>query len=257
MVIASIVIGIALVVAGFSCIGAPIETFMRAAHLLAILLFVYGIYGIIRFFKRKALMPEFIVSLIGVAIGFIYLFRPGGTPPAGNLIGLDRFVLFIIAAFFLIKGIIFFSISIKTRFINRNWIWGFVTGLLSIILGIYCFASPAFAAATTGSLIGICFVESGFELLLFGLMAAYVTGAVNEVKASVASAVEDVKEAARNVADDIKADIAEVTGADEAAEAPVEEACYPEDAVDAAKEAAEAVEEAAKVFGDEDGSDNG
>ena len=84
MVIASVIIGILLIIGGISCMAAPIDAYMRAAHMLAILLFVYGIYGIISFFKRKLLVPEFIVSILAVVIGFVYLFRPGGTPPAGN-----------------------------------------------------------------------------------------------------------------------------------------------------------------------------
>ena len=122
MIIASIIIGILLIIGGFSCMAAPVDAYMRAAHMLAVLLFVYGIYGIILFFRKKTLVPGFLVSILAVVIGFVYLFRPGGTPPAGNLIGLDRFVLFLIAAWFLIKGLIFLVFSIRTRFVNRGWI---------------------------------------------------------------------------------------------------------------------------------------
>ena len=193
MVIASVIIGILLIIGGFSCMAAPIDAYMRAAHLLAILLFVYGIYGIVSFFKKKLLVPE-----------FIYLFRPGGTPPAGNLIGLDRVVLFLIAAWFLIKGIIFLVFSIKTRFVNPRWIWGFIVGVLSILLGIYSFAEPILAAASTGTLIGFFFVECGVDLLVFGLIAGFVTGSINEVKGNVSDAVEEVREAVRSAAEDIK-----------------------------------------------------
>ncbi|MBR2794464.1 MAG: hypothetical protein IKE16_07440, partial [Solobacterium sp.] len=70
----------------------------------AAVLFVYGIFGVIRFFQKKARVPEFIVSILAAIIGFVYLFRPGNTPAPGTMMGLDRTVLFLVAAWFLIKG---------------------------------------------------------------------------------------------------------------------------------------------------------
>lgn len=232
MVIASIIIGILLIIGGFSCMAAPVDAYMRAAHMLAILLFVYGVYGIVSFFKKRLLVPEFIVSILAVVIGFVYLFRPGGTPPAGNLIGLDRVVLFLIAAWFLIKGMIFLVFSIRTRFINRRWIWGFIVGVLSILLGIYSFAEPVLAAASTGTLIGFFFIECGVDLLVFGLVAGFVTGRINDVRNNLADAVEEVHETVRSAAEDLKEEASafreEVTAkaienaADTAEEAPKE-----------------------------------
>ena len=46
MVIASIILGILLIIGGVSCMAAPVETFLSASYLLAILLFVYGVFGI-------------------------------------------------------------------------------------------------------------------------------------------------------------------------------------------------------------------
>ena len=169
-------------------------------------------------------MPEFIVSILAVIIGFVYIFRPGGTPPVGNLIGLDRFVLFVIAAWFLIKGCIYFIVSIRTRFINRNWIWGFIVGLLSIILGIYCFAEPVIAAATTGTLIGILFVQCGLDLLTFGTTAGFLKGVVMEAENTIAGAVEEVRSAARNAADELRADIDASAAASETVDAPADAA---------------------------------
>ncbi|MBO6016595.1 MAG: DUF308 domain-containing protein [Oscillospiraceae bacterium] len=205
MVTASIIIGILLIVCGVSCMAAPVDTFLRAAHLLAILLFAYGIFGIVRFFKRRALVPELVVSILAVAIGFVYLFRPGGTPPVGNLIGLDRFVLTLVALWFLVKGWIYLSASVRTRFLNRKWIWGFLVGLLSILIGVYALTQPVFAAATTGTLIGLCFLECGLELLTVGTTAGFIQAAVNEVEDAVAGAVEEVRSAVRSTADEFRA----------------------------------------------------
>ena len=205
MVIASIIIGILLFIGGLSCMAAPVETYLRAAHLLAILLFVYGIYGIVRYFKKRAVTAELVISILALVIGFVYLFRPGGTPPVGNLIGLDRFVLTIVALWFLIKGWIYLSTSWKTRLINRKWFWGFILGVLSLIIGIYAITQPAFAAATTGTLIGLLYMECGIELLAFGTTAGLIQSAVNEVEDTIAGAVEGARSAVRNTADELRA----------------------------------------------------
>ena len=205
MVIASIIIGILLFIGGLSCMAAPVETYLRAAHLLAILLFVYGIYGVVRYFKKRAVTAELVISILALVIGFVYLFRPGGTPPVGNLIGLDRFVLTIVALWFLIKGWIYLSTSWKTRLINRKWFWGFILGVLSLIIGIYAITQPAFAAATTGTLIGLLYMECGIELLAFGTTAGLIQSAVNEVEDTIAGAVEGAKSAVRSTADELRA----------------------------------------------------
>ena len=205
MVIASIIIGILLFIGGLSCMAAPVETYLRAAHLLAILLFVYGIYGVVRYFKKRAVTAELVISILALVIGFVYLFRPGGTPPVGNLIGLDRFVLTIVALWFLIKGWIYLSTSWKTRLINRKWFWGFILGVLSLIIGIYAITQPAFAAATTGTLIGLLYMECGIELLAFGTTAGLIQSAVNEVEDTIAGAVEGARSAVRSTADELRA----------------------------------------------------
>ena len=215
MVIASIILGMLLIVGGVACIAAPMDTYLRAAHLLAIALLTYGIFGIVRFFKKKAIVPEFLVSILAVLIGFVYLFRPGGTPPAGNLIGLDHFVLSLVAAWFLIKGAVYLVLSVKSRYVNPKWVWGFLIGLLSVIAGIYFFAQPALAAAATGTVIGICFVQCGIDLLLLGTAVGFIKGTVTEVENSIADAVEGVRSSARNAMDELRASI----GADAAEDA--------------------------------------
>ena len=205
MVIASIIIGILLFIGGLSCMAAPVETYLRAAHLLAILLFVYGIYGIVRYFKKRAVTAELVISILALVIGFVYLFRPGGTPPVGNLIGLDRFVLTIVALWFLIKGWIYLSTSWKTRLINRKWFWGFILGVLSLIIGIYAITQPAFAAATTGTLIGLLYMECGIELMAFGTTAGLIQSAVNEVEDAITGAVEGARSSVRSAADELRA----------------------------------------------------
>lgn len=237
MIIASIILGILLIASGIFCIMAPVETFMSAAYFLAILLFIYGIFGIIRFFRKRALVIEFVMSVIAVVIGFIYVFRPGNTPAVGTPIGIDRFVLFVIAAWFLIKGCVTVGVSVRTRDVNRQWFWGVIAGVLSIIVGVYCFIQPVFAAAATGTLIGICFVQCGIDLIAFGLTVGVVKGAAIDLQRDIAAAAVEAGMAAEQIRAENEKAAAEAAAAAETAEKAA-------DAVDAAvEETVETVEE--------------
>lgn len=201
MVIASIILGILFIIAGVYCMVAPINTFFNAMTMFAILMFAFGIHGIIRFFKRRALVPEFIVSILSVIIGFIYLFRPGDT--SGGLLILDRVVLFLEAAWFVIKGAVTIYYSVKTRYLNNHWVFQFITGVLSLILGIYSFVYPAVAAQNIGILIGLWYIECGIELIALGTTAGYVQNAVKEVQAEVKEAVDQYNKAANEYAKEL------------------------------------------------------
>ena len=222
MVIASILLGILFIIAGVYCMIAPINTFFNAMTMFAIMVFAFGIFGIIRFFKRRALVPEFIVSILSVIIGFVYLFRPGNT--AGELLVLDRIVLFLEAAWFLVKGSITLYYSITTRFVNNHWILQFITGILSIILGIYSFIFPGIAAQNIGILIGLWYIECGIEIIALGSTAGFVQKAVEEAEEEVQSAVKQYNKAAKQYAQELNDHInaAAAAAAEEVKEIPIE-----------------------------------
>ena len=191
MVAVSIILGIVFIIGGIFCMTAPVSTYYGVMLFFAALMLVYGIYGIIRFFKRKALVPEFLISILSVIIGFVYLFRPGNTPAAGNMIGIDRVVLFLTAAWFLIKGCITVYYSVKTRFFNNRWVLGFISGLLSVILGIYSFIYPSTAATSIGILVGLWEIQCGIDFLTLGTAVGFVQEAVEEMEQEFNNRVEE------------------------------------------------------------------
>ena len=204
MVIASIILGILFIIAGVCCMSAPVSTFFNVMTMFAVMMFVFGIFGIVRFFKRRALMPELIVSILAVIIGFVYLFRPGSTPAPGELLMLDRVVLFMEAMWFLIKGALMVYYSIHTRFFNSHWILQLITGFLSIILGIYSFLFPVIAAQNIGLLIGMWYIECGIEMIALGATAGFVQNAVEETRKEVEDTVREVNRAADQYAKELR-----------------------------------------------------
>lgn len=214
MIVASIIIGILLIIGGIICIASPASTYLGLMMFIAILLLVYGISGIIRFFKRLAFVPEFIVSILATVIGFIYLFRPGSTPAAGTLIGIDRVVLFLVGAWFLVKGCIIVYYSVKTRFVNNYWILGFISGVLSVILGIYSLIYPSAAITAVGTLVGFWYIQSGCDFVAFGIAAKVFKDSAIEFRDSVNQAINEVEKSIQKEVDNFQKEVEKLEAED-------------------------------------------
>ena len=93
--------------------------------------------------------------------------RPGST------LVLDSVIIYTVAAFFLIQGIIQVYMAIKTKVLNNNWVWNLIAGILGIIVGLYSFTHPVFTAVTVGVLIGFYFVEAGISMIAFATSGGY------------------------------------------------------------------------------------
>lgn len=180
MVIASVILGILFIINGVVSFSAPANAFFGAMNTFAFTMLVIGVFGMLRFFKQRALVPELILSVLAVLISFRYLFRPGDMAPQGFLTELDLFALYIAAAWFLIKGCFNVSYAVRTRFMNPYWIIGFVNGLLSIVLGVYSFLYPGVGVMTIGTLIGMWEIQCGLDLLTLGSMSGFIMDRVEE-----------------------------------------------------------------------------
>ena len=162
MKIFTMMFGILLAVCGFSCIFTPIMTFLETGWFLMILLFVYGIMGIIKAVTQKEYKIQFLFSIISVILGAVILFVPG------LRLMTDGMLIYLMAGWFLLQGIvdIFLSFRQKKRGEGKGWIWTMILGILGLLVGIYSFVHPLFAAFTIGILVGIYFIESGINMVV-------------------------------------------------------------------------------------------
>ena len=163
MVVLSIIIGVLLIIGGFSCMFTPLTTFFATGYFLGIILLVYGIAGIIRGITHKADVLEWVLNILSIIVGLIALFRPGST------VAIDSMLLIIIAVWFVVMGVIQIVLAFKNKGVVKGWYWNLIAGILAIIVGIYSFAHPTFTAVTAGILIGFYFVESGISLIAMAL----------------------------------------------------------------------------------------
>ena len=251
MVIASIILGILFIIAGFYCMAAPISTFFNVMMMFAAMMFVFGIFGIVRYFKHRAIMPELITSILAVIIGFVYLFRPG-TTGADGLMMLDRVVLFLAAMWFLIKGSLTVYYAFHTRLFNNHWILQMIAGFLSIILGIYSFIFPEIAAQNIGILIGLWYLECGIELIALGATAGFVQRAVDDARQEVEETVKEMDRAARQYNKELRDRIN--AAEEQVKEIPIE---TPDSAASKAAAEPEVIDVPVKTVSSEDASEAG
>ena len=95
-------------------------------------------------------------------MGVIAIVRPGST------LVIDGFVLNMVAAWLLVKGLINIIVSIQVKNQIKGWGWGIAAGVLSIIAGVLSFLNPSITALTVGVLMGLFFVENGIDMIVFG-----------------------------------------------------------------------------------------
>lgn len=162
MNILMIIIGILLIIFGGSCIFTPLMTFIQAGYFLVALLLIYGVAGIIKAIASKEYGVNFAFCIISVIAGIIIPCMPG------VILATDGILLYIMAGWFILQGVVSLAASIKFRGIagGKKWILGLVLGILGILLGIYSIVHPMILAFTMGILIGVYFIESGINMIV-------------------------------------------------------------------------------------------
>ena len=160
MTVISVIFGILMVLGGFSCMFTPLATFLYTGYFIAVMLLVYGILGIARFSKKQAGGLELVISILAVLVGLVSVFRPGRT------LIFDGMALGFIGAWLLVQGVASIALSLKVRSEKKGWYWGLIAGILGVIAGLYSFAHPVLTAISVGFLIGLYFVQAGFDMIV-------------------------------------------------------------------------------------------
>lgn len=162
MSILSIILGVLLIIGGVCCMFTPFATFLSAGFIIAIMMFVYGVYGVVRFFNKESGVLELISSILAILVGVIAVVRPGST------LVIDGFVLNMVSAWLVVKGFINIIIFIRARNEVKGWGWGVAIGVLSVIAGILSFMHPMITALTVGIMMGMFFIENGIDMIVLG-----------------------------------------------------------------------------------------
>ena len=166
MAVLSIIVGAIITVGGIICFFTPFATFMAAGYIIGIMLFIYGIIALIRSIQKRAGVPAYITSALAIFVGFLAVFRPGGT------LVIDMLILVFIAIWFIVQGATSIYISIKRRKELPGWgkrpYIGFGKGTFGLAAGVLSFIFPQVEMFAVGILMAIFLIEAGISLITVG-----------------------------------------------------------------------------------------
>ena len=151
---------------GIACLFSPGVTFFAAGYVVMILLFIYGIAGIVQVIRKKSHAIMLIPSILALIIGIICIFFPG------NNEGFYGFMVFLFGAWFVIQGIITIVVSIQSRGGGKGWIAGLIIGIIAVLLGIYSLCNPLFSVIAIGILVAIYLIQAGLSLIVMSTAVA-------------------------------------------------------------------------------------
>ncbi len=152
-------LGILLVLAGAAAISLPFAATVGFVTLLGILLLAAGVAQIVSAFHCHGWQGVTVCLVVGVlylVMGFLVLENP-----IDGAAGLTL----LLAALFLMGGIIRIVIAMRDRF--PGWGWVLLSGAVSALLGLIIWRQfPASALTVIGLLIGIEFIFNGWMWIM-------------------------------------------------------------------------------------------
>ena len=161
-----VILGVLMILGGFSLMATPLITFMNAGYFIIILFFVWGLFGVIRGIAEKRYNKEFFFSILSLILGVVGLAVPDVAAMSNNLM-----LLYLAAGWFIIHGVltIVSAVGDRKKGVGAGiMILGIILGVLELILGVYSLVHPGNLAGYLGLLIGFYFVESGVNTIIVG-----------------------------------------------------------------------------------------
>jgi uncharacterized membrane protein HdeD (DUF308 family) len=185
-----IVLGVLTAFLGLLAIWSPLMSGIAVTLFIGGLLAFMGVLQIIAAFKSGQWGSGIVGTLIGllsIAAGLLMIFRPG--------LGLASLTL-LLAAYFLVDGICEIIASFKMK-PESGWGWMLFNGIVAAVLGFLLWRQwPVSGSYAIGILFGIHILMSGVVMVVVGMGARRISGAIEDT-------VEDVYEGAKEMAGDV------------------------------------------------------
>ena len=156
----NVILGVLMIIGGFSLISTPLITFMSTGYFIIILFFIWGLYGIFQGISEKRYDKHFFISILSLILGIIGLTVPGIVEMNNSIL------LYMAAGWLLIRGVLSIIDAISSRKECGDaftWVFGILLGVIELILAIISILNPALLAINLGLLIGFYYIESGFD----------------------------------------------------------------------------------------------
>jgi uncharacterized membrane protein HdeD (DUF308 family) len=164
--------GVLLVVLGVLALLSPVMASFAVTILVGVAFLVGGIVGWINnLTRRRQLQPWLVVARLVVStlfllagVSMLQSFAGGGLPVLAQVAALSL----AIGVVFLVEGLVAVVTAVSHRQIS-GWIWGLLNGLATLVLGLLILTmQPAALLPVLGILVGVSFVFSGIDLIVFG-----------------------------------------------------------------------------------------
>ena len=163
--------GVLMLVLGVLALVFPILASVWVTTVVAVAFLVGGIVGWINNLMRAKQLSRWltfwrlVVSTVFVVAG-VSMIQQLGAGPAGVVVPVASLSL-AIGIVFLVEGAVASVVSLAHREIS-GWGWGLLNGLITLILGGLILSLPAASLLSViGILVGISFLFSGIDLLIF------------------------------------------------------------------------------------------
>lgn len=163
--------GIVMLVLGVLALVFPIRTSGVITAVVAVAFLVGGVVGWVNNLMRSKQLGRWltfwrlVVSTVFLVAGFSMVQQLG----SGSLAAVAPVVSLTLAIgiVFLVEGLVAVFVSLSHRQV-RGWGWGLVNGMVTVILGALILSmSPAGLLSVLGILVGVSFLFSGMDLLVF------------------------------------------------------------------------------------------
>lgn len=167
MKIATIILGVLLLICGIYCLATPGLTFLSIGWVMGILLLLSGINATIAYFQQRKTggkdIWDLVWGLLTVAISILLI---------SNQLAqfmTDVALVYLFSFWVIASGATRIMVAVKLRKVaTSSWIWILVLGILTVVLGIFSLLHPLLTAITLGWLIGAYIIMQGINLIGFG-----------------------------------------------------------------------------------------
>jgi uncharacterized membrane protein HdeD (DUF308 family) len=181
MTVLTVIMGILLIACGVLFMLTPVASFLSLGYFVAFLLLFCGVAGLIRAIQGRSYPLEIVVNILSIIVGGACIWRPG-TKEA-----FDGIVLLIIAAWFIIQGIFTIRLNLRIRDVSMTWFFGFLVGILSVVVGVLSIIYPTVAMVAVEYMIAFYFIESGLSMI-------FTAAAVSTLKDMIKKEIKDIEE---------------------------------------------------------------
>lgn len=161
----SLVLAIIFFIASFLAFTNPIETFSTIGTLFAVLIILYGVVNVFRFFKNREstdssfrLWTEVVIGIVAIIIGIFLLFNPA----------INQSVLVLIFSIWFISVLLRSMLILPLlREFNSVLFWlVLVLSIIGIVISVMLLFNITVASVTMGTLIAISLLSAGVVSLI-------------------------------------------------------------------------------------------